>query len=176
MNIDFKKLTYTLGFSFIGVLLPYISGYFQMEHILLTMQIPILLCAYLLPIKWAVTCAVLTPVLNTIFLGDPALFPLFPIALCQLITLAASFHMLAVALNKNLYLSLFISIVAGWLIFFCAASIMSWVLDGIDAIRYTLTMVKHGLLGIGLQVIIVPPILRLIHVIREKDRESDGLR
>lgn len=157
-----KNLIITLILCGMGVILPFISGMFGLEQVLLTMQIPILIAGFVLPMNWAVTCAILTPVLNGIILGTPTIYPVLPIMLCQLIALAASCNMLRGMTAMKIYPILLFSILLGWVLFFCAASIISWILDDVNAFSYTREVLSLGWPGIILQIAVVPPIVKLL--------------
>ncbi len=154
-----KNFIITLVLCGMGVILPFISGRFGLEPVLLTMQIPVLIAGFVLPMNWAVTCAILTPVLNGIVLGTPTIYPVLPIMLCQLIALAASCNMLRGMTSLKIYPILLFSILLGWVLFFCAASIISWILDDVNAFSYTSEVLMLGWPGIILQIAVVPPIV-----------------
>lgn len=171
IKLTTKTVLFTIFLVAMGVLLPYITGLFQVERYLLTMQLPILIAACLLPMNWAVLSAVLTLVLNSVLLGVPEIYPLFPIMLCQVIALAACLNMLYRVMEKNIYPSLLLSILAGWILFFCAASILSWILPGVNAIAFTREFILHGWLGIVLQIALVPPVVAIVRKRLDSEQE-----
>jgi hypothetical protein len=132
------------------------------ENRLLTMQIPILIGCFLLPMSRAVICAVLAPVLCCAIFGVPELYPALPVTVSQTIALAAGGNMFYVVMDKKISLSLLFAEAAGLTLMFCAISILSWISDDVDAFSYASAIIADGWPGVLLQFLTVPPVILVI--------------
>jgi len=146
-------------FIALGVMLPFLAGMAGMESHLLTMQAVVILAGFLLPLNMAVACAGIPPVLCWLLLGNPEFFPALPIVVCQLIAIVSFINMMRFSLDMPPVKALLVSIVLGWLVHFSAASILSWITDGFNAVSYSLGIIVNGWPGLALQVIFIPIIV-----------------
>jgi len=173
MESRFKNILKSLILIALGILFPAVTGHFGLESILLTMHIPILLAGFLLPINYSVFCGMATPILCTIFLGEPSVFPILPLIICETIALTSFANIFYVALHWKIYPALILTMLLGILVLFSAASILSWVVDGFSAVSYTSNSFVVGLPGFVLQILIIPIILKIAGLIsRRKAEES----
>ena len=150
-----KNILYLAVFTALGLFLTYISGLFQLESRLLTMQIPVLLAGFTLSMNWAVACGMLIPVLGCVFLGTPELLPALPIIICEMVAYAASANMFYNIIGWKIIPSLLITMLIGRVVMFCAASILSQVMDSFNAFSYASEVITNGWPGLILQVIII---------------------
>lgn len=115
---------------FSSLLLTWGSRQLQLETVLLPYQIPILLGGYLLPMTWAVGCAVTAPIIGTILLGFPGAMVMLPLVACQMIALAAFANFLYTMLDTNPFSVYILSVAFSYVILFCAAAIYGAVSNG----------------------------------------------
>lgn len=139
------------------------------EQVLLPMQIPVALAGFLLPMNWAVACAVLVPVLNSAVYDIPFLTVDLPLWVCQLIALAAFANFYYTMLGKNIYVAILCAEMLSFVFLFCAASIFCAVSPGgMRALPYFRHAVTAGWPGILLQILVVPPCVMLIEKLKAK--------
>ena len=163
MEKPFGKLLAAAVLFFAGLLLPYVSGMLGWERMLLLMQIPVLLAGFLLPMNWAVCCAVAIPVANTVVWGVPTAFGELPLVLCEMIAYAAFANFYYTMVNWKVYPSLFMTMLSGRAVLFCAASIYGAVSGGaVRAVPYLAAAVSAGWPGMLLQAVAVPAVLALV--------------
>lgn len=133
-----------------GVLLTWAAQRFSLSAVLLPYQLPVLLSGYLLPMSWAFSCAVATPVLCSVLLGFPGAMIMLPLVTCQMIAIAAFASFLYTMLNMNPIGVWFLSVAFGYVILFCAAAIYGAVsadaVQPVPYVRNTLVRTWPGLL------------------------------
>lgn len=117
---------------------------------LLPYQLPVMLAGYVLPMNWAVACAVIGPVLDTILLGFPEAMVMLPLVACQMIALAAFTNFLYTMLEMNPFGVYLPSVAFSYVILFCAAAIYGAVsrhaIDPLAYVRDTFLFTWPGLL------------------------------
>ena len=73
---DVKKLTYSALFLALAFVLPFLTGQIQqIGSMLCPMHIPVILCGFICGAPWGACVGVLTPLLRSVTLGMPVLFP-----------------------------------------------------------------------------------------------------
>lgn len=117
------------------------------------------LAGLLLPMNWAVGCAVLLPSLQWLLYGSPYLTTDLPLLICQMIALAAFTSFLYGMVGWNVYGALSCAIALSFLVLFCAVSIFGAVSNGlIRSIPYVRATVKTGWPWMVTAMIAGPPI------------------
>ncbi|MDY0074688.1 MAG: ECF transporter S component [Acholeplasmataceae bacterium] len=146
-----------------GIVLPFLSGNNQeLGSMLLLMHIPVILAGFLLGSYYGLLIGIITPILRSLLIGMP---PLFPIATSMMFELGAYgfftglfYHYLS---NKkiNIYLSLVLALILGrfvWggaaFIFYPAAGLTFTFQTYLQAAFVT------ALPGIAIQLVLIPAI------------------
>lgn len=167
-----KKQSTTLNlalaamFLALAFVMPFLTGQIpQIGSMLCPMHIPVILCGYFCGAPWGFVIGAVAPLLRSVTLGMP---PLFPKAFAMAFELAVYGFMSGVlyrVLPKkkiNIYVSLVLSMIAGRLVWgavqFCCM--------GLDATKFGFSAfwagaVVNALPGIVLQIVIIPIIVML---------------
>lgn len=150
----------------IGVIVPYI---FHMSGIagpvFLPMHIPVLLGGFLLPPHLAFILGALTPLLNSLVSGMPALFPLAIIMVIELGFYGLITSLLYRKMKVPSILTLIISMVIGRLMAGVTVFLLAIFFSGdlapafLDPIAFIIASVTTGLPGIIIQLILVPTLV-----------------
>lgn len=161
------KLTLAAMFLALAFVMPFLTGQIpQIGSMLCPMHIPVILCGYICGGPWGLIVGIITPLLRSLTLGMP---PLFPTAVAMSFELAV-YGSLAGTLYRvlpkkkiNIYVSLVLSMIAGRLVWgavqFCCM--------GLDTTKFGFSAfwagaVINALPGIAIQLIIIPVIIALI--------------
>lgn len=120
-------------------------------------QLPVLLAGYLLPMNWAVACAVAVPVLGATVFGFPSALVMLPLVACQMIALAAFTNFLYTMLDMRPFSVFMLGTAFSFVILFCAAAIYGAVshhaVSPLPYVRYTALATWPGLIlqlaGVG---------------------------
>lgn len=156
-----KKMTFSALFLAIAYILPFLTG--QIQHIgnmLCPMHIPVLLCGFICGAPWGGLVGIVAPILRSIMLGMP---PMFPNAFCMALELATYGFVAGWLYNKlpkkkaNVYVSLINSMIVGRLIWgiamFCC---MRFDVSKFGVSAFLAGSVLNAIPGIILQVILIP--------------------
>ena len=116
-NRETVKITFSAIFLALAFVLPFLTGQIpEVGSMLCPMHIPVILCGFICGWKYGLIVGVVAPLLRSLTLGMP---PLFPTALCmsfELATYGVVSGLLFVILPKNkiyIYVSLIISMLVG---------------------------------------------------------------
>lgn len=156
-----RKLRITLTLSFLGIVFPYIFHSFGGGgRIFLPMHFFIIIGAYILSPIYALTIAVLIPIISSFLTGMPIVYPILPILIMELITYALVIVFLK---RKGIYKSLILAMISGRI----AATLTVFLLKEamgltMHPIRYIESSLITGLPGIIFQIILIPIIVTLI--------------
>ena len=166
-NTRLLKLVLSAFFLALAFVLPYVTGHIpEIGAMLCPMHIPVLLCGFICGWEWGLTVGAIAPLLRSLTLGMP---PLFPTAICMAFELAAygaiaglMYRFLSRKMNKTVstYCSLIISMVGGRLVWGAARYICS----GINHTDFGLSAFLAGAVtgaipGIIIQIILIPVIV-----------------
>ena len=169
-----SKIILSAMFLSLGMILPFLTG--QIKEIgdtLLPMHIPVMLCGLVCGCKYGLAVGVILPFLRSVAVGMP---PIYPNAVWMSAELAAygfTIGFLYAAFHKKqiwwLYCCLFISMISGRMVW----GITKAVLLGIDGKAFTFQAfiagsVLDSFLGILLQFILIPVIIKLINIHLER--------
>ncbi len=158
----YRSIPLAALFAALGVVFPMFFHLLGLGSAFLPMFLPILMAGFLLPFQLSATIALLTPLVSFLFTGMPPLYPpVLPLMIAELLLmlliirllrrqggLAVWFILLAALITDRIFLFLFIY----WLAPFF----------GFPEKLFSLAAVVHGLPGILMTMIVVPPGLRLI--------------
>jgi len=128
----------------------------------LPMLLPLLLNGFLSPTQWAVAVAGATPLVSALLTGMPPLYPpVFAVLSAEAMVLAGLAGFLYRATKRRLLPSLITAITCGRL----TAFVLSWLLARQFELPPALTsaaILIQGLPGVGLQLLVVPLVLRAL--------------
>jgi riboflavin transporter FmnP len=126
----------------------------------LPMHIPVLLGGFLLPPHLAVLLGMLTPILNSLITGMPALFPMVIIMIFELGVYGLVASVLYRKLRIPSIISLIVSMIAGrimvGIVIFVLAAFFSIQLD---PMTFIIGGVTTGLPGIIIQLVLIPTLI-----------------
>ena len=161
------KLILSAMFLALAFVLPFLTGQVpQVGAMLLPMHIPVILCGFICGAPWGLVVGVTAPLLRSLILGMP---PLFPTAISMAFELA-TYGFLAGLLyralpkkNINIYVSLVISMISGRIVW----GIVQFCLLGFDVEKFPLSAffagaVVNAIPGIILQILLIPVILLIL--------------
>ncbi|NLM86185.1 MAG: ECF transporter S component [Clostridiales bacterium] len=151
-------------FIAIGFLLPFLTGQIpQIGSMLSPMHIPVLLCGFVCGPFWGALVGAITPLLRSLILGMP---PLFPVATAMAFELAAYGFLaglLYTILPKkpiNVYVSLILAMLIGRVVWGLAMAILMGLSGGSFGFQAFLAgAFINAWPGILLHLIIIPPIV-----------------
>ena len=174
-NRSLKHVILASLFIALGIVLPFLTGSNQqLGSVFLLMHIPVLMAGLVLGFKYGILVGLITPILRSVLVGTP---PLFPFAVTMMFELAAYGTFIGLAykmLPKHpafVYLSLFISLLLGRVVWGVAAYIiyplagMTFTLD-----KFITAGFVTSLPGLAIQIILVP--LLFIYLKRTRILES----
>ncbi len=158
------KMTLAGLFIAIGFLLPFLTGQIpQIGSMLSPMHIPVLLCGFVCGPFWGALVGAITPLLRSLILGMP---PLFPVATAMAFELAAYGFLaglLYTILPKkpiNVYVSLILAMLIGRVVWGLAMAILMGLSGGSFGFQAFLAgAFINAWPGILLHLIIIPPIV-----------------
>ncbi len=151
-------------FLAIAYVLPFVTGQIpQIGKMLCPMHIPVLLCGFICGWPWGLAVGIIAPLLRSLTLGVPAIFPQ---AVCMALELAAYgaisglLHRALPAKRGFIYVTLVIAMIAGRLVWGAARFICT----GLDVTEFGLKAFWSGAVataipGIILQIVIIPPLV-----------------
>ena len=164
MNKTSYKISFAGLFIALGIIIPYATSHvFGIAGtLLLPMHIPILLCGLITgPVTGAI-CGLLVPLASSLITGMPVMYPMLPIMAAQLTVMGFVSGMMRGVFKKSILISLIVSIVSGWAAYGIVFSLLGFVSrESIRALSM-FSAISQGALGIGLQVVLIPPIVSLV--------------
>ena len=167
LKSETHRLVLAALFLAMAYVMPFLTG--QIPEIgarLCPMHIPVLLCGFVCGWSWGMTVGAIAPLLRSMTLGMP---PIFPTAVCMAFELAAYgalaglSHRLLPRKKPFVYLSLLISMIAGRLVWGVAMLACMGISGGkFPFSAFLAGAVTNAIPGIILQVILVPVLVTLI--------------
>ena len=163
------KMVLSALFLALAYVLPFLTGQIQeFGAMLLPMHIPVLLCGFICGWQWGLGIGFLSPLLRSLTLGMP---PLFPTAICmafELATYGATAGLMHKALPQKkpyIYCSLLTSMAVGRIVW---GIVMFICLGGgkFGMSAFIAGAVTSALPGIILQVILIPLLVILLQSIK----------
>lgn len=158
---DVKKLTLSAMFLALAFVMPFLTGQIsQIGSMLCPMHIPILLCGFFCGPVWGLLTGFIAPVLRSVILGVP---PMFPKAVCMAFELATYgfvagwLHNRLAKKKRNIYVSLGSAMIAGRLVW----GVAMFCCMGLEVSRFGINAFLAGAFlnavpGILIQIILVP--------------------
>ncbi|MBR5827081.1 MAG: ECF transporter S component [Clostridia bacterium] len=166
-NNSLIKMIYAAMFLAMSYVMPFLTGQIpEIGSMLCPMHIPVLLCGFICGWPWGLAVGFIAPLLRSLTLGMP---PLFPTAVCMAFELAAYgaasglMHKILPKKKISIYGSLFIAMLIGRIVWGCAMLICT----GINGGAFTLAAffagaVTNAIPGIIAQIVLVPVIVMAI--------------
>ena len=160
-----SKVVLSAMFLALAMVLPFLTGQIpEIGSMLCPMHIPVILCGYFCGWKWGLAVGFIAPLLRSVWLGMP---PMFPTALCMAFELGVYGCIAGAlyrALPKNLfgiYVSLITAMIAGRLVW----GLARFLCTGLDVSQFGLSAfwagaVVNAIPGIILQLILIPLIVK----------------
>ncbi len=161
---DVKKLTYSALFLALAFVLPFLTGQIQQfGNMLCPMHIPVILCGFFCGPLWGGLTGMLAPILRSMTLGMPVLFPNATCMAVELAVYGLIAGLLYTILPKkkaSVYIALIMAMVAGR----AAWGLAMFTVLGFDAAKFGLdaviaTTVTASIPGIILQLVLIPIIV-----------------
>ncbi len=167
-------------FLAMAYVLPFFTGQIpQIGAMLCPMHIPVLLCGFICGWPWGLTVGVIAPLLRSVTLGMP---PLFPTALCmafELATYGAIAGLMYRVLPKKkgalsvffLYASLLVAMLAGRLVWGAAMFVCLGINGGSFGFSAFLAgAITNAIPGIILQLVVVPMVVMVLEHVKKSGR------
>lgn len=166
-NKKLLKTVLSALFLVLAYLMPYLTGQIpQIGASLCPMHIPVLLCGFICGWPWGLAVGFCAPLLRSLTLGMP---PLFPTAACMAVELAAYgavagiMHRLLPRKKPYIYCSLLVAMLVGRLLW----GGMMFACMGIKGGGFTLAAFVSGaftnaLPGIIAQIVLIPPLVMVL--------------
>ena len=163
-NNRILKMIFSAMFLALSYVMPFLTGQIpEIGSMLCPMHIPVLLCGFICGWPWGLAVGFVAPLLRSLTLGMP---PLFPTAVCMAFELAAYgaasglMHKLLPKKKISIYGSLFVAMLVGRIVWGCAMLVCM----GINGGAFTITAFIAGAFtnaipGIIAQIVLVPIIV-----------------
>lgn len=170
---DLVKLALASMFLALAFVMPFLTGQIpQIGSKLCPMHIPVILCGYVCGAPWGLVVGFIAPLLRSVTLGMP---PLFPTAFAMAFELAVYGFMSGLLYRKlpknkaNVYISLIVSMIAGRLVW----GIVQLCCVGFDISRFSLAAfwtgaVVNAIPGIIIQLVLIPIIVMALEKVNKK--------
>ena len=162
-----QKMTLAAFFLALAFVMPYLTGQIpEVGAMLCPMHLPILLAGFLCGPLWGAAVGLVAPLLRSVTLGMPPLFPTATAMAFELLTyglIAGLMHRLLPKRRGYIYLSLVIAMIVGRLV--CGAA--SFVCLGVSGTSFTFSAFLAGavtgaLPGIVAQIVLIPLLVMLL--------------
>lgn len=162
-----RRLTFSALMLALAFVLPFFTGQIpQIGAMLCPMHLPVLLCGFVCGWPWGLAVGAAAPLLRSLTLGMP---PLFPTALCMSFELAAYGAAAGLLMRRlpqrrgSLYAALLLTMVFGRLVW----GAVRWLCVGLGADAFGMAAfwaaaVTNALPGIALQLVLIPPLVTLL--------------
>ena len=161
------KLVFAAMFLALSYVLPFLTGQIpEIGSMLCPMHIPVLLCGFICGWPWGLVVGLVAPLLRSLTLGMP---PLFPTAVCMAFELAAYgaaagiMHKILPKKKVSIYGSLLIAMIIGRIVWGCAM----YIFMGINGGAFTFSAFIAGAFtnaipGIIVQIVLIPVLVMLL--------------
>ena len=164
-------------FAILGVLFPVLFHFTGLGSTFLPMFLPVVMASTLMPPPFAVSVAVITPLVSNLFTGMPPIYPpILLLVIVELLIISSLTSYLYFLKRKSIFLTLVIVMIADRLVLFLFIMLFAGYL-GFPANFYSAAAVLHGIPGIILIFVIVPVSLQFLkknypQILPEKDNSE----
>jgi riboflavin transporter FmnP len=162
-----KKMVLAALFLALAYVMPFLTG--QIPEVgarLCPLHIPVILCGFICGPAWGAAVGFIAPVLRSVILGMP---PLFPTALCMTFELAAYgavtgvMHRILPKNKGSIYLSLLTAMVAGRGIWGAAMFVCMGATGGsFPFAAFLAGAVTNAIPGIAVQIVLIPILVMVL--------------
>ena len=161
---EIKKLTLSAMFLAMAFIMPFLTGQIpQIGSMLCPMHIPVLLCGFFCGAPWGIGVGFIAPLLRSITLGMP---PMFPKAFCMAFELATYGFIAGLMYKKlpkkriNIYVSLISAMIIGRLVWgFVMFGCMGFDISKFGLSAFLAGAVLNAIPGIVIQLIFIPVVV-----------------
>ena len=161
------KMILAALFLAIAYVLPFLTGQIpEIGSMLCPLHIPVLLCGFICGWKWGLTVGVTAPLLRSLILGMP---PMFPTAVCMAFELAAYgaivglMHRRLPRKKGYIYLSLLSAMTAGRLVWGAAMFLCLSISGGAFTLgAFAAGAFTNALPGIIIQIVLIPILIMIL--------------
>lgn len=169
------KITLAAMLLALCYVLPFLTGQIpDIGAMLCPMHIPVLLCGFVCGWPWGIAVGFAAPLLRSVTLGMP---PMFPTAVCMAFELATygavSGLCKKILPKKNIYtyLSLIIAMIAGRLVWGCAMLICTSINgSGFGMAAFFAGAVTNAIPGIIVQLVLIPVLVMAIEKLQKQQK------
>jgi len=155
-EIEIRQIPLTAMFAALGIILPQFFHLIGLGSTFLPMFLPIALGSMMLYWHFALSLAIICPLVSWLLTGMPPIVPpILPIMLVELSAMALTISIIRVYLNKPILAALISGIVVDRLILFLIVSAIA-PLFGFTHPIFSYALVLSGIPGIVLQLITIP--------------------
>ncbi len=171
---EIKKMTLSAMFLALAFVMPFLTGQIpQIGAMLCPMHIPVLLCGFFCGAPWGLTVGVIAPVLRSLTLGMP---PMFPTALCMAFELgtyglvSGMLHRVLPKKKGYIYVSLLCAMVAGRIVW----GLVMLAYMGFDVAKFGISAFVAGAFttaipGIIVQIVLIPLLVMMLEKTVQKN-------
>ena len=169
-----KVMVLSAMFLAIAFILPFLTGQIQqIGSMLCPMHLPVILCGFLCGAPWGFLVGFLAPVLRSMVLGMP---PMFPQAICMAFELA-TYGLVAGYLYKilpkkkyNIYSALIVAMILGRIVWGMAMYLCVGISGGQFGMEAFLAgALTNAIPGIIIQIILIPVLVMAYEKLKQKD-------
>ena len=155
------KMVFASLFLALSYVLPFLTGQIpEIGAMLCPMHIPVLLCGFICGWPWGLAVGFIAPLLRSMILGMP---PLFPKAVCMAFELAAYgaatgiLHKILPRKKISVYGSLLIAMIIGRIVWGCAMFICTGINGGVFTFAaFIAGAFTNAIPGIIVQIVLIP--------------------
>lgn len=160
--VDLRALVVSAVMASLALTLPLAFHVAGLGSAFLPMLLPLLLNAFLVPVRWALLTAALAPLASGLLTGMPPFYP--PVAVVmsvEAMVMAGAAGALFRWTNRRIWVAVIGAVILGR----CTMLVLTWQLAGAFGLPKAFSAIAslvHGLPGIVLQCTVVPAALRLL--------------
>ena len=154
------KMIFAALFLALSYVMPFFTGQIpQIGAMLCPMHIPVLLCGFICGCQWGLAVGFTAPLLRSLTLGMP---PLFPTAVCMALELAAYgavaglMHTLLPRKKPFVYCSLLTAMIVGRLVWGASMFVLVGINGGFTFAAFLSGAIINAVPGILVQIILIP--------------------
>ena len=164
--VSAKTISFSAMFLVLAFVMPFLTGQIpQIGSMLCPMHIPVLLCGFLCGGSWGLIVGLIAPVLRSVLIGMPVLFPM---AVCMSLELGTYGFVAGILYEKlvkgkwSIYISLISAMILGRIVW----GIAMFVCMGFDSTKFGFDAFLSGAItmaipGIIVQIVLVPIIVTI---------------
>ncbi len=164
--MDTKNIVKGAFFITLGVLIPQLFHSIGAGSMFLPMHIPVLLAGFLAGPVIGAYVGILTPILSHLLTGMPpvAPVPMLPIMIFELFTYGFVAGILYNKFRVNLFISLFAAMIAGRIVYGITVYVILifFNIKMQKPIVAVIAAIKTGIIGIIIQIIVIPVIVKFL--------------